>query len=141
TTIGALFRCVLGSRSLATLAAACVLIGTASLAVGQQSFKTPEDAVEALFAAAKSGDNNAALTVFGPEGARIISSGDPVNDVNQRDKFVAAYNAKHQIDTKGDDKAMLTIGEHDWPFPVPLIKKSKGWQFDTSAGLEEILVR
>jgi hypothetical protein len=74
---------------LASLAAACVLIGTASLAVAQQSFKTPEDAVEALFAAAKSGDNNAALTVFGPEGAGIILSGDPVNDANQ---------------LKGDDK-------------------------------------
>jgi len=141
TTVRSLFRCALAPRSLASLAAACVLIGTASLAVAQQSFKTPEDAVEALFAAAKSGDNNAALTVFGPEGAGIISSGDPVNDANQREKFVAAYNAKHEIDTKGDKKAMLIIGEHDWPFPVPLIKKSKGWQFDTSAGLEEILAR
>jgi hypothetical protein len=78
TTVRSLFRCALAPRSLASLAAACVLIGTASLAVAQQSFKTPEDAVGALFAAAKSGDNNAALTVFGPEGAGIISSGDPV---------------------------------------------------------------
>ena len=59
--------------------------------------------------------------------------------LNRRDKFVAAYNAKYQIETEGDEKAVLIIGEHDWPFPVPLIKKAKGWQFDSSAGLEESL--
>ena len=81
------------------------------------------------------------MKVFGPHGEGIISSGDPVNDANQRNKFVEAYDAKHQIETKDDNNATLIIGEKDWPFPVPLVKKDNGWRFDTEAGLKEILFR
>ena len=89
---------------------------------------------------AKSGDLKDALKVLGPDGKDIVSSGDPVNDANQRSKFVEAYDARHQVET-ADDKATLIIGEKDWPFPVPLVKKATGWQFDTAAGLQEILYR
>lgn len=36
---------------------------------------------------------------------------------------------------------VLNIGEKDWPFPVPLVKKGGQWFFDTKAGKEEILNR
>jgi hypothetical protein len=35
----------------------------------------------------------------------------------------------------------LEVGPDAWPFPIPLVKGSAGWQFDTAAGLEEILNR
>ena len=41
----------------------------------------------------------------------------------------------------GDDKATLVIGDDDWPFPIPLVRKRRGWSFDTGAGLDEILRR
>jgi hypothetical protein len=107
----------------------------------QELFKTPQAAAAALLAAAKSGAKKDALKVFGPDGEQIISSGDPVNDQNQRNKFVDAYSAKNQIESEGDGKAVLIIGDKDWPFPVPLVKKSGGWRFDTDAGLQEILFR
>jgi hypothetical protein len=123
-----------------------VLIGIVALAIAtplrsQELFKSPQAAASALLAAAKSGAKKDALKVFGPDGEQIISSGDPVNDQNQRNKFVDAYNAKNQIESEGAGKAVLIIGEKDWPFPVPLVKKSGGWRFDTDAGLEEILFR
>ena len=71
----------------------------------------------------------------------MISLGDPVNDANQRNKFVEAYAAKHQIENESDKKAVLIFGVEDWPFPVPLIKKTNGWQFDTATSLKEILFR
>jgi hypothetical protein len=126
---------------LTSLAATLVVVATASVALAQESYKTPEDAATALLAAAKSGDDKAALAVFGPAGAQIISSGDPVNDANQRAKFVSAYEAKHQIETKGNRRAALIVGENDWSFPVPLIKTKHGWEFDTDEGLQEILAR
>jgi Protein of unknown function (DUF2950) len=126
---------------LASLATATFLVATVPFAVAQETYKTPEDAAAALLAAAKSGDKQDALKVFGPDGEGIISSGDPVNDANQRNKFVEAYDAKHQIETKDDNNATLIIGEKDWPFPVPLVKKDNGWRFDTEAGLQEILFR
>jgi Protein of unknown function (DUF2950) len=126
---------------LASLATATFLFATVPLAVAQETYKTPEDAAAALLAAAKSGDKQDALKVFGPDGEEIISSGDPVNDANQRNKFVEAYDAKHQIESKGDNNATLILGEKDWPFPVPLVKKDSGWRFDTETGLQEILFR
>jgi len=126
---------------LASLSTATFLVATAPFAVAQETYKTPGDAAAALLAAAKSGDKQDALKVFGPDGEGIISSGDPVNDANQRKKFVEAYDAKHQIESEGDNKATLIIGKKDWPFPVPLVKNDDNWRFDTKAGLQEILFR
>jgi hypothetical protein len=36
---------------------------------------------------------------------------------------------------------VLVIGNEDWPFPVPLVKDSDAWRFDTGAGKEEVLAR
>jgi hypothetical protein len=107
----------------------------------QERFKTTEDAVTALVDAAKAEDKNELLKVLGPKGQQIVSSGDPVADRNARDKFVAAYDNKHNITQDGDDTATLVIGDDDWPFPIPMVRKHDGWRFDTSAGLDEILRR
>jgi len=126
---------------LASLTAAIVVVVSASAALAQQDYKSPEDAVAALVEAAKTGNDAAALAVFGALGIDIISSGDPVYDAGQRQKFVAAYDAKHQIELKGSKRATLIIGDKDWPFPVPLVKTKYGWEFDTDQGLQEILAR
>jgi hypothetical protein len=44
------------------------------------------------------------------------------------------------IEAEGDGSQTLIIGNDDWPFPIPLINKA-GWQFDSGAGLDEILRR
>jgi Protein of unknown function (DUF2950) len=120
---------------------AAALFGLSAPAFPQEQFGTPEAAVEALVAAAKSGDANAILKVLGPEGKPIASSGDPVADSNIRQDFVSAYDAKHAIELEGDGTQTLFIGDDDWPFPIPLVNKGGQWQFDTSAGLDEILRR
>ena len=38
---------------------------------------------------------------------------------------------------EGTDKAVLIIGQEDWPFPIPLVRKDSTWRFDTAAGREE----
>jgi len=110
-------------------------------ASAQETFTTPEAAVDALVGAAKSGDKKAILAVLGPDGQAIVSSGDPVADTNTREKFVAQYDAKHAIEPEGDGTQTLIIGDDDWPFPIPLVNKAGEWQFDTGAGLDEILRR
>ena len=42
-----------------------------------------------------------------------------------RQKFVAAYDAKHRIAMEGDDKAVMVIGQEDFPLPIPLV--AQGW--------------
>ena len=107
----------------------------------QQNYKTVDAAVDALVATAKSGDQKAALVVLGPGGDDIISSGDKVADDAARARFVASYDTKHKIKMEGDDRATLMIGDNDYPFPIPLLRKDGKWLFDTEAGRREILAR
>jgi Protein of unknown function (DUF2950) len=119
-----------------------LLLGFVATAQAQESFKTPEAAVEALGTAAKSDDSRKALlTVLGQDGADIVSSGDPVADDATRQRFLDSYDAKHQVTMEGDDKATLIIGQDDFPFPIPLVRKDDMWRFDTAAGRREILYR
>src|SRR5262245_19129116 len=86
-----------------------VLTAMTSLANAQQCFNSADEAAEALAKAAKSGDPNAIVTVLGKAGADIASSGDAVADAAAREKFVDAYDAKHQVAMEGDIKATMVI--------------------------------
>ncbi len=129
------------SIHLALLTAAAFILGSASIAFAQQDFRTPQEAADALIAAAKSDDPKAALAVFGRDGEEIISSGDKVADEAARKRFVASYDVKHEIKMDGERRATLIIGDNDYPFPVPLIRVKGMWSFDTDEGLREILYR
>jgi Protein of unknown function (DUF2950) len=106
----------------------------------QQSFNSADDAASALASAVKSGAKQDLLKVLGPNGEDIIDSGDEVADKEAREKFLAAYDARHSVKVDGK-KASLIIGADDFPFPVPLLRAKAGWQFDTDRGRQEILYR
>jgi Protein of unknown function (DUF2950) len=123
------------------LLSAALLGWVVTPAFAQELFNTPVAAVDALVSAARSGDAKAIVAVLGSDGNAVVSSGDPVADSNMRQKFVAAYDAKHTIESEGDGTQTLIIGDDHWPFPIPLVNKAGEWQFDTGAGLDEILRR
>jgi hypothetical protein len=126
-------------RRLALAVVSLLTIATGALA--QERFKTPDEAVTALIGAAKAVDRAGLTRVLGPGSTEIVSSGDPVADAAARQRVLAAYDAKHQVVMEGADKAALVIGNEDWPFPIPLVRKDGSWRFDTAAGREEILFR
>jgi hypothetical protein len=128
-------------KTLAALTTTTLVLFGALAAHAQQVFKTPDEAASALVDAAKAGDMRALVNVLGPDGEDIVSSGDEVADAETRQKFVAAYDAKHQIAMEGENKAILVIGAGDFPLPIPLVRKDGAWRFDTAAGREEILYR
>jgi len=105
-------------------------------------FASPDDAGNGLLEAAKSGDLNAVLAVFGTESKAIIFSGDTVQDKATVDKFVAAYGVMHRWRKMADGAQVLLVGADNFAFPIPL-KKSEGgqWFFDAAAGKDEILAR
>jgi Protein of unknown function (DUF2950) len=126
----------------AIIIVASASIATLSVALAQEDYKTPQAAVDALVATARSGDQKAALVVLGRGGEDIISSGDKVSDDAIRARFVRSYDAKHQITMDGDNKAILVIGDNDYPFPIPMVRNKNGtWSFDTEAGRREVLYR
>jgi Protein of unknown function (DUF2950) len=134
------FRCAPPLVLLLSLLTAPLLLPVSS-ALAQQGFKTPQEAVDALVASARADDLKAALAVLGRDGEDIVSSGDEVSDKAVRQRFVTSYDAKHQIAMDGDNKATLVIGDNDYPFPIPLVKKAGLWSFDTEKGRREILFR
>jgi hypothetical protein len=106
----------------------------------QKSFASPEEAVKALFAAAKDNNDKEILSIFGPAGKELIFSGDKVADARRREEFIKTYDEKNKLVQEGDN-FVLVIGKDDWPFPVPLVKKGTSWVFDTEKGKQEILNR
>lgn len=105
-------------------------------------FASPDDASNALLAAAKSGDQNALLAIFGPDSKEVIYSGDAVQDKNAANAFVAAYGVMHRWRKTPDGAQILVVGADNFPFPIPLKKNGGGkWFFDTAAGKDEVLNR
>jgi hypothetical protein len=132
---------------LSKLAAVAILLTacfhTLSLAhqQGQKTFSSPEDASNALVAAAQSNDEKMLLEIFGPDGKQIVNSGDETEDANNRANFVQRYQEMHRLVKEPDGTVMLYIGPHNWPWPIPLVNKDNSWYFDTDAGKKEILYR
>jgi hypothetical protein len=129
------------ARWLARAAATIACFVVATDVVAQEQFKTPEDAVAALADAVNAGGGKGVMRVLGPGGADIISSGDAVADAAMRQRFISAYEARHNVTMESADKAVLIIGRGEWPFPIPVVQKDGTWRFDTAAGGEEILYR
>jgi Protein of unknown function (DUF2950) len=123
--------------------ALCLAFATATHAApgqAQKSFDSANDAVAAVVGDLKSDNFDALRAIFGPKANRLLTSGDPVGDRNARQRFVAAYEAKHRIEPT-QNGAVLVIGQDDWPFPIPLRKAGDRWQFDTAAGEQELINR
>jgi hypothetical protein len=110
-------------------------------ASGQQVFASPEAAGTALIAADRAEGPAKLLGVLGADATDLISSGDPVADARGRRKFAAAYEAKHAWRDENKDTKVLVVGFNDWTLPIPLVRGSTGWRFDTKAGRQEILDR
>jgi len=128
------------------LALSCSTLGT-DLHEGR-AFASPEAAGEALIAALKSGDEDAAEAILGHGSEALIRSGDAVMDRNQNARFVALYDARHSWIDWAPGVAVLEAGENAWPFPIPLVEskgswwgRRGGWRFDTPEGAGEILNR
>jgi hypothetical protein len=133
-----------------TILGRLLILGTLTLFAGcsksakpsYQTFASPDDAGNGLLTAAKSGDSNAVITVFGPDSKDIVMTGDPVQDKNTADQVVAAYTAMHRWRKMPDGSETLLLGADNFPFPIPLKKNPAGqWYFDVAAGREEILIR
>ena len=131
-------------RGVLVIAAACIvllILGSAHAeTVKQRTFASPEEAVKAMVEAFRANDVKALEAILGPGSKDLVSSGDPVADQSTREKFVKWYDEKNRLEQTAD-KAVLSVGNEDWPSPIPVVKKDGLWRFDAKAGREEILAR
>ena len=136
--------------AVSTLAASCSLLlalvfqaEAQTMIAKARAFPTAQAAADALIDAAEKYDQAALKDVLGPDSGDIISTGEPVADREVAKEFAARARTKTKISLqpKNQRRAFLLIGDEDWPFPVPIVKKVDGWTFDVNEGRREILYR
>jgi len=115
----------------------------ASVAVDAKTFDTPQQAADALVAAAERFDEGALEQIFGPVGKDIVFTGEYPQDRQRALDFAAQAREKKgvSVDSKKGNRAFLLVGDEDWPFPVPIVKLGAKWAFDAKAGRQELLYR
>jgi hypothetical protein len=96
-----------------------------------------------MILAVKNDDVAALLAIFGPDGQDFVSTKDTVQDKNSRAAFAAMARQKMNLDVDphNPNRAILSVGNDDWPTPVPIVKQGGKWHFDSKAGRSEILDR
>ncbi len=129
------------------------------------AFDTPQQAADAVIKAAADYDVPQLMAIFGPDGEDFVSGGDAVQSKNSAMEFGKEAQAKHSITMESSkpgqhvaviaqnagsstttsapaqNRAVIIVGEEEWPFPVPLIKKNGKWYFDAKVGRQNILYR
>jgi len=108
-----------------------------------RSFDTPQQAANALIAAAEKFDQVAFTQIFGPDGDDIVFSGEYAQDRKYAADFAAEAHEKMSVsvDPKTGNRAFVLVGKEDWPVPVPIVKRGNKWFFDAHAGRQELLYR
>ena len=108
-----------------------------------RTFDTPQQATDALVDAADRFDVDAITQIFGADGADIVFTGEFAQDRQLAADFVAKAREKTNVsvDPKTGNRAFLLVGNGEWPFPVPIVKRDGNWMFDAQAGREELLYR
>lgn len=109
----------------------------------QRTFASAEEAIHATIDAAAHNDAAALLQLFGPDGKDILESGDPIADKAMRNDFAQSAQDKLSIEPDpGDpDRVTFSVGEQNWPFPVPVIRSAGLWRLDPVQGRLEVLAR
>ncbi len=130
----------LALAALAVMAQPGLTQALAQQAAGQ-AFRSPEAAGAALIEAARDNDVDALLAVLGADARDLVLSGDPVQDRLARERFVAAYQRRYELQRGADDKVVLAVGADGFPFPFPIVRRAAGWAFDVAAAREEVLNR
>jgi hypothetical protein len=115
--------------------------GSAQVAV--TTFDSPQQAVDALIGAADRFDVRALQELFGPDGYDIVLSGEYAHDRERAGKFAALAKEKKtvSVDPTNANRASVVVGNEDWPFPIPIMKRGQRWSFDAKAGRHELVNR
>ena len=137
------FVLLLFACALPVIVAAQTKPATPAVGQGPKAFDTPQQAAEALIKAAGDYDVPELMAIFGTDGEDFIESADPVRDKNNGVAFAKEAAAKNSIEVakSNPNRATIIVGDEQWPFPVPLVKRNGKWYFNAKEGRQEILYR
>jgi len=110
-------------------------------AAPQETFATPDAAVEALMAALKADSDPAMIAIFGEAHKDLILTSDRAGTSATRAKILAAMQTLRVLREPSADRRVLVIGDEAWPVPIPIVRTGERWRFATEEGADEIVNR
>ncbi len=113
----------------------------AAAAASQETFATPEAAVDALMAALKADSDPAMIAIFGEAHKDLVVNPDHAAASATRAKILAALQTLHVLQAPSQDRRVLVIGDQAWPVPIPIVRTGDRWRFATEEGEDEIVNR
>jgi hypothetical protein len=127
---------------LLTICVAITVVSATPL-IGQERFDSAEAAAQALIDAADHHDSARLTAIFGPQAKGILTSGDAAQDKAEQSEFASLARAKHRLEISplNPNRAILAIGDEDWPFPVPILRIKDKFSFDASETPVEMRAR
>lgn len=139
-------------KSLLSLLTAALLVGAASLSTvwaatksierfmgaEPEAFKEASEAVDAFKARMIAKDVPGLARLIGLNADEIGKTEDFDSRISELQE---AAKERVGVEEPAPDRRVIVLGNLLWPFPFPLVKSDKGWQFDTADGLEEVLAR
>jgi hypothetical protein len=122
---------------------AALFLACALPSIAQEHFDSAEDAANALIAAVSNHDTARMAAILGPTAKAVLSSGNPTQDNTEQTEFAERAHAKHRLEiaAMNPNRAILAIGDEDWPFPVPIVRSKGKWSFDCSTAPVEMHAR
>ena len=123
------------SRTLLMLVLAVPMMANAA---PQETFATPDAAVDALVAALKADSDAALISLFGEEHKSFIIGGDRAAAREDRNRILAAMQTLRVLKDPSPDRRILLIGDQAWPMPIPIVKTGDRWRFATEQGIDEL---
>ncbi|MEO8507124.1 MAG: DUF2950 domain-containing protein [Betaproteobacteria bacterium] len=118
-----------------------VAVPLAAAAAPQDTFATPEAAVDALMAALKTDGDAAMVAIFGEDHKDLVISSDRAATSATRAKILAAMQTLRVLQTPSPDRRVLVIGDEAWPVPIPIVRAGDRWRFATEEGATELVNR
>jgi len=116
--------------ALATAMSAALLLlhahAQSAEAAARKAFKSPDEGSRALIDAARLAEVSELAAILGPSYKDWIETGDAVQDKLARERLVAAWEEEQAIETIGAEKAIIVVGNDEFPFPIPLVKSASG---------------
>ncbi|MBV7406471.1 DUF2950 family protein [Enterobacter sp. ENT03] len=104
----------------------------------QQVFSTPEQAASTLVSAIKDQNESVMAQLLGDDWRQLLPPDGA--DPQAVARFLRDWEVSHQIDEQ-NGVAHLSVGLSQWQLPLPMVKTTAGWQFDTTRAVDEILTR
>jgi hypothetical protein len=120
-----------------------LMIACAVPSMAQERFDSSEAAAQALIDAVDNHDSARLSAILGPQAKGILTSGNATQDRDEQTEFARLARAKHRLEISSmhPNRAILAIGDEDWPFPVPIVRANGKWSFDASETPAEMRAR